>query len=297
MNEEYIGNPHYPVNVLNQLVLNAFESIIGDFSLQLKINKGLSSKIKYFLTDEKINVVAEIIKPSSYIPIDAYIKLYDNYCQFYWSLCYCVLVITDEQIQKESGIENEFIKKAYQLFSAAMKLFSEPDRAVFLQLPNSYNNKDKYTDKADTLYILGMSFILYHECAHFDLEHLETIGNMEDELVADSIAFWDIYSGIDIENIKSAQLGIVTALCSFMFLDNTMTGGTHPDPDDRIEKIIQQMENFDDHYWMVICICYKMWAFHYDYTNILDETTEFDTWEDYYNHIRSKLKQLKSENE
>lgn len=297
MNEKYISNPHFPVNILNQLVLNSFESIIGESCLQLKIDKGLSSNIKLYLTDKKIDVVAEIIKPSSYIPINTYIKLYDNYCQFYWSLCYCVLVITDEQMQKQSGADNEFIKKAYELFSAAMRLFSEPDRAVFFQLPNPHNNKDIYTDKADTLYVLGMSFILYHECAHFDFEDLENVGNKEDELAADSSAFWDIYFGSDKANMKSAQLAIVTALCSFMFLDNTMKGGTHPDPDDRIEKIIQQMENFDDHYWMVICICYKMWAFHYGYTKIFDETMEFETWNDYYNYIRAILKQLKSENE
>lgn len=294
-------NPHYPVNALMGNVLDTFMKLNHEFDFQVAIEKGLDKKIVMVLTDKPITDVAELSAKNQ-------IKLYDNFCQFYWCLCYSSLLMYDKGIIAKL-IENNFqgnidmsdpeLKTAYEVFQTGVGLlYNEKDpkiteRPVFFELPNPYNNINDYVGKANAIYCYGMTFILYHEYSHFIMEH-SWFGSKKDEEDADSNAFWTIFTAVPKEEEVTAMIGIITALCALIFLDNTMKGDeVHPDGDIRVASALENIDPEYDHYRGIASMCFKMWAFHYGYDKKFPNAEESENWRQYFDSILNHLYYMK----
>lgn len=292
-------NPHLPVNALLENILETFLSLNHGIDFKNAISSGLSRKIILKQSDSKIFDVAEL-------DFENRINVYDNFCQFYWCICYTSILFFDkgilEKLQTEQSrnhikLENEELKEAYDVFLAGIGLLSNgkplTSRSKFFELPNPFNNvKNDYVGFANAVYCYGMTFILFHEYSHFTLEHIESTVNNEKD--ADSSAFWTMVLGIDKEKEKTAVLGILTALTALIFLDSTLTGGhSHLDGDDRILDVLQNIDSEYDNYWGVVCTLIKMWAFEYNLDESFPIVTESDTWKDYSEILFSHLRTLK----
>lgn len=296
-----MGNPHYPVNALMGNVLQIFLKLNHPADFQQALERGLNNKIVMHLTDDPITDVAELSTTNQ-------IKLYDNFCQFYWCLCYSSLVMYDKGII-EKLIENNFqgkidmsdqeLRTAYDVFQAGVGLLYDGKkseitvRPTFFELPNPYTNINDYVGKANAVYCYGMSFILYHEYSHFIYEH-SIAGSQEEEEVADANAFWTILTTVPTNEEITATIGVITALCALVFLDGTMKGDeTHPDGDLRIAAILENIDTEYDHYRGIATMCFKMWAFHYGYDSDFPNVEEVDSWGEYFDSILNHLHYIK----
>lgn len=297
---------HYPVNILNENLLKFFLSKFHEQDLKMDIDGGLNPHFKLVYSDLPIKDVAEI-KPNKQI------VLYSNFCQFYWCLCYSVLVIYDQGIVQPGvngtydgklDTSNPLIRDALDVFSTGVSLFSECDdtksrHILFERLPNPHSNPNHYTRKADGIYLAGMSFVLMHEYSHFYSDHLDTdVPTREQEVEADSVATFFMLNDVYDEEIKTNTIGIILATCSLMFVDDTMRGNdVYPDPDERIKNVLNEIkkhiDEIDEHHWAVICLCFKLWAVFYKKIQDLSSPEGVDTWEEYFEMICNVLYKIK----
>ena len=294
------GNPHYPVEALLENINETLIKLGTHFEFNNAFRNGLNNKIKFILSDNLISDVAEL-------DFQNQIRIYDNFCQFFWCLCFSSILFYDKGIiekQMTTGFsgnidisENE-TKLAYDVFKAGIGLLHNcqeiTPRHVFFELPNPYNNvKHDYVGKSNNVFCYGMAFIIYHEFSHFQFEHISS--TKENEEVADSNSFWTLYLNSPEDEKITANIGMILALCALIFLDNTMKGDdNHPDSDLRLESLIKNIESEFDHYWGIACISIKMWAFNYGFENEFPDVKEIDSWKSYFRVILEYLVKFKS---
>lgn len=310
-------NGHFPVSILNDSVIELFNTLCAS-DAQLHFAEGLRNRIKLMCTDEPITEIAEICPCSNEETLvkEYQIKLYDNFCQFFWCLCYSVVALHEEYIStptaegsnpdKEVELDR-YQKKAYDLFSAGVSLFDQVEsnragRCVFFSLPMPNSADDRYVRYVNNAYTAGINFILLHELKHFELDHLEkTNEDKQDETDADLGAFWHlILSESPEEHKRLYSLGVLLAQCSLTFLDDTMEGDEfHPDPDVRIASILscnEIIEHDREYYYAIICLCFKLWYFQYKDQNDFPQIEKVESWEMSWREIVEHIKVNRTQN-
>lgn len=294
------SNPHYPVEALLENINETLKKLGTQYEFNDAFTKGFKNKIKFLLSDNPIEDVAEL-------DLQNQIKLYDNFCQFFWCLCFSSILFYDKGII-EKQMTSEFAckidmseqetKLAFSVFEAGVGLLNNSKeitpRYVFFELPNPYNNvSHEYVGKANNVFCFGMAFIIYHEFSHFQFNHIASTINNEE--VADSNSFWTLYSNVTEEEKVTATIGMILALCALIFIDNTMKGDeNHPDGDIRVASLLKNIESEFDHYWGIACISIKMWAFNYGYDDKLPDVKEIDSWKLYFQVILNYFEKFKS---
>lgn len=293
---EQSSTPHYPVQSLLENITQTLTKLGLEFELENAIKRGLKNEIKFSISDNFVTDIAEL-------NLSNQVKLQENFCQFYWCLCFSSILFYDKEFGKEEGEDNsEDLKLAFSAFEAGVGLLKNDKkiitpRHVFFDLPNPYNKSEhKYVGIANNVFCYGIAFILCHELAHFEYNH-SWQGSIEEEETADSSAFWALYGSVSEEEKITAIIGIITALCAIIFLDNSIKGDdTHPDSDIRLENVLKIIDSDYDNYWGIACVCLKMWAFNYHLDDKLPNVTESETWQDYFKLILNSLEDLKQEN-
>ncbi len=276
----------YPVRVLKDEVLKWYITICDSSTMEheLKYN-GLNKKLKYKVNDKKITDIAEILKTDK-----NQIIIYENFCQFLWSFSYSIIVFLDEafirpRVEENYNFkENELLGIATESIEAAFGLFSNPDVDTFFRLPNpeaKEYKEDKHVCAIEKAYCFGISFILLHEFGHQFLGHLEyepesIQQQKKEEEDADDYAFSVLSDHFDKEYGNAIKVGIVISLITLIFTDETLSGGeTHPDPHQRIMRIIEKMELEDNHnLWALAAVAFKLWAFRYNKPLEFPDTAE-----------------------
>lgn len=74
-------NSHYPVEALLENINETLTKLGTQYEFNDAFTKGLKNKIKFLLSDNPIENVAEL-------DFQNQIKIYDNFCQFFWCLCF-----------------------------------------------------------------------------------------------------------------------------------------------------------------------------------------------------------------
>ena len=266
-----------PIRVLPYNVIDWLEKVTPDFLKIVKYeveNNGLNPGIIYHLEKSTIDAIANIDKSKR-------IHLYENYNQFLWSLCYSLLVIFDRGIKLPillktfngvMNVDDIFVKRAIALFNSGLSLFHDYSDFSFYELPNPEKfiefEKD-YIEKANSIYVAALTFILIHEFSHQYFGHLEYISKSDqskkDELNSDDYALDLIKHNFHNEKGFSFRIGAIVALSSIIFFDDSLKGGDeHPDPDERIKNIIAKMSLNDlDDEWGIASLSFILWSIHY----------------------------------
>lgn len=304
-----IPNPHFPVNILLNNSSQLFESLCDKYQLQYNFKKGLSKRLKIIYTDSYLNDFAEVKEHYDEDDNKYYqISVWDNYCQFLWIICYSSMVFMDELIIKpilEPKVKQneELLETTFDMFKAGMSLFNRDftqraNRSVFFEFPNPVNNKgDETIESANRLFEGALCFNLFHEYSHIDLGHLEKEYLKDDELAADYSGFYSMYENLSLEKKKYLSLSIIIALGTLLFRDNTLSGETHPDPDDRLGQLLDKMEDLDNQ-GKEYCYClavtlYKMWAYHYGLEFIIPKIDKADFYKEYFSLIQEAFSNYK----
>lgn len=267
-----------PIRVLPYNVIDWLEKVTPDFLDIVKYeieNNGLKPGIKYHIEKSRINT-------SAYIDDGKYIHLYENYNQFLWTLCYAMLVIFDRNIKipillktfnGRLNVEDIFVKRAIALFKTGVSLYNEFSDGVFYELPNpeKFSEFEKiYIEKTNSIYVAALTFILIHEFSHQYYGHLDHLSSKDqskkDEFNSDDYAFGLIKHNFGGEKGWSYRVGVIAALSSLIFFDHTLDGGDeHPDPDERLTKLLAKMELNDlSDEWGIASLSFILWSIHFN---------------------------------
>ena len=293
-----------PVRVLPYNFLDWFENITPNFKEEAKNEidfNGLKAGISYHINRSHIIECA-------CINADRRIELYENFNQYLWCICYSLIVLFDESMQKpmlakkntgKFDFENPKVSKAIDVFNNGFDLLITYKDLQFFKLPNpeKYNEYDKfYIERTNGVYTAAMTFILLHEFAHNYYGHLDyqtSKDSKKDEFNADAYAIKKISHNFSSERGATYKFGIVAGISSLIILDKSLSGSdTHPDTDERLKVALEKMllDDFDN-LWGVASLTYILWSLKYNIE--LNLPLIIDSYKDLFELILEKIEEMK----
>lgn len=275
-----------PIRVLQHNIISRYENTNSEFlksSKELIEKKGLQQGISYFIYEEPILFSCEHFKTQTpFVDADKKIAMHETFLSYIWIICYSMLVLYDEAVAKPmqnaqlkieiNTIDKDVIKKAEELLQygkSLIKSYSNWDKEYFPN-PEKYSKEEElYILKANGLFIFAINFILCHEFAHVEKEHIDALNSRPVdskerklfEKEADDRAIELMLNGKDGKHDKSIELGILIGLSSMLyFRKNTYGGETHPDTDSRIKNYLEKLNPSNvDPIWGVAALFFKVW--------------------------------------
>lgn len=274
------------------------ESLQNDFKLD--------KNIKYHIANLPL-----IDRQTPFIDEDGTINLHETYSSYVWIVCYYFFVVHEEAIAIPDQIRRGLsVHKSQnlQLVSIAEELFSYGKSLIMSfspwdkeNLPNpeyfdEHTEEGWYILRTNDLYVEVLNFILYHETAHAEFEHIKKVTlNLTNEerkcfeIEADSRAIELILSNGRNRNVS--ELAIIIGLASMLFFSNSLEGGSkHPNIDVRLENAIRLFEPKEDSsVWTMLALFVKIWD--KQFTLGLIEQPAYDTYKDLYYDLLSQIQQ------
>ena len=288
----------FPVICLNNQIIEKLKEL-NSIGIRTLLQEGLKKIIDFNEFNGHIKVPAEINSLNS-------IKISIAYCQFLWGISYVALNVYDcniiqNELRKSPTLKDDLIKEyekaknelgeedrlrelraanyvnkyldeskvfkdCYKVFERGLSLLNN-EVTDFTEFYDIQNALDESNEKVNGIYLYAVLFILIHEISHFSLGHNKS--TIESEYAADSDAFWTLNSDLNDEEKTSANIGMLTALCSLLFLDKNLNGGnSHPDNDDRIIATLRNIIEDNNHYLGFVITIFKMWAYTYNIQEI-----------------------------
>lgn len=299
-----VHNGIQPIRVLKHNITARLVDRNEKYIEELLINSKLDDKIKYH--GEYLSL-SEGQTP--FINENGTISIHETFLSYIWIICYYffvlyeeILVIPDairmgEKPRKEHN--KELCEKAKELFAygkSLIKTYSDWDKKYFPN-PEYYDKDDEegwYIERTNDLFVEVMNFILYHEMAHAELEHIKKrkennlIDDVKEmELEADRQAADKIL--LSKKSQEMTELSIVIGVASLIFFKNNLSGGKlHPDIDIRLNNVINVFKPNDEHpLWAILYLFLKNWS---DQFNLgLDEKGSYDNYKQLYDRLLSQV--------
>lgn len=266
-----------PVRVLKLNLTNRLAERNAELIKVLQADYKLAKNICYHSNELPI---ADNQTPK--IDEDGYIHIYETYLSYIWIITYSMFVIYEEGVvipdqNRVHGktIKNpnvELLNKAEDLFQyskSLIKVYSKWDMEYYPN-PERYDENSEegwYIVRANDLFVEAVNFILLHEVAHSELEHIKKIKtinlNEEDikklELEADTRAL-ELLKSNNRNNLIS-DLGICTGIASLLFFNNSFSGGLkHPNIDERLNNIISIVNpDINSPVWPYLTLFIEFW--------------------------------------
>lgn len=243
-------------------------------SLQFKLNKN----IKYHIADLPL-MEGQI----PFIDKEGVINIHETYLSYVWIVCYSFFVLYEEGLAIPDCIKRnlptskphnpELIPLAKELFDygkSLVEISSSWDKDYF---PNpeyfdEQTDEGWYILKTNDLYVEVINFILYHEIAHAEFEHIKkiTISNLTNaeikhlEIDADTRAIELILSSCKNRNLS--ELAIIVGFASLLFFNDNLDGGEkHPNIDTRLDNAIKIFNPTEDSsIWPFLALFFNGWS-------------------------------------
>jgi len=311
--EEHEGGQ--PVRVLSQNTKKWFKEVYPNFE-----NTELKKAIEEFGLYEEISIIEreDKIATPAFVGSFKIIQIQETYLSLLWCLSYSLTFLYDKSIHEPRTKENfiftvklnEQIKKAHDLFDYGLSIIDtfNPWDKENLPNPEFYDaNEDEYIEKANGVYLHAVNFVLVHELGHVLLGHIDSdikndekgvkISNeiiLQDEIDADNFSFERMFKSTKhLTNDHTASVGLISALCSFIFFSNSMNGGDHPDPDLRLQTALEKLNLEDeDNLWGLSCLAIKLWS--NKHRIAINWPNKVETYKDLFYLTMEQLNNLKS---
>jgi hypothetical protein len=309
MKKSFKKNTHsgeQPIRVLKHNLTTRLVERNEEYIKALHSDFRLNKNIKYHIADLPL-----MNGQTPFIDQNGMINLHETYLSYVWIVCYYFLVLHEEglaipdQIKRNLPVAKshtpELILKAKELFDygkSLIRVFYSWDKE---NLPNPEFLDEKtdegwYIQRTNDLYVETLNFILYHETAHAEFEHLKKI-TTEDltdkerkslEIEADTRAIELILSNG--RNRNTSELAIIVGLASILFFSNNLDGGAkHPNIDMRLENAIKLFSPSDDSaIWSMLALFMKVWD--EQFVLGLTNKTEYDTYKELFYDYLVQLK-------
>jgi len=292
----YNPNSHQgelPIRVLQHNIINWLETVSPEFfkTLMDEISKnGLHPGIKYNV--DRQNIIHAVSVNAASINSNREISIYETFNAYLWCICYSLLVSFDETIQKphlkgkytgKLDKKNEHMMAAIAVFNYGMSLknsYSTWDYS--LPNPEKYDCKySYYVQKANSIFVCSMFFILAHEVGHSFYNHVTynpatAAQSLQEELDADNFAIDKVLTCKDTRLLPSLKHGAVAGMCALLFLSPKLyQNGYYPDADDRIRNVMEKLELKDlDLQWGMASLAFTLWGNHFGIDFPLPKSSE-----------------------
>jgi hypothetical protein len=272
---DHVGSQ--PIRVLKHNLTHKLIERNQELIKKLHTDLKLTEHIKYNIAELAIED-----KQTPFIDENGEINIHESFLSYLWSICYSMLVFYEEGIaipdQIKRGIpthkENnpELIEPARKLFQYARSMvvmYSDWDKD---NLPNpEFFDEDSdegwYVLRANHLYIEAMNFILCHEIAHAELQHIKT--KQTESLSKEQLRSLELEAdtraiNLMLENSANASItgiALVSGIASMLFLRSSLDGGAeHPDIDERLKNILDIIKPEDDSsIWPLLVLFINQW--------------------------------------
>lgn len=304
-----------PVRVLYENTEHWFKNVYPEFK-----SSELQEAIEKFGLHEDLNIIEreEKIASPAFVGTFKIISIQETFLSYLWSLTYSLIFIYDKTIHEPRTIENHVItpkvieqaNKARKLFDYGLSLLDtfNPWDKENLPNPEYYDEVyDDYIGKANGAYLHAVNFILVHELGHVALGHIDkdiesdekgieisNVTKLQDEIDADNYSFERMLRfSTHLTNNYTVSVGIIAALCSFIFFSTNMKGGDHPDPDRRLQSALEKLNlEEEDNLWGLSCLAFKLWAMKNKIE--LDWPQTIETYKELFYLTMTKLENVKS---
>lgn len=303
---------HQPIRTLQHNVTHQFESTnptFAELSRQLMAQGKLSPGISYYISKDAIMEKIEGHSQTPFVDKAGKIAIHETFLSYVWCICYSMLVIHEEAIAKPSEnskanmnhiIDQSKIDMANDVFAYAKSLVVSYSDWNMEELPNPeyYKESDKfYVERANGLFVFAINFILCHEFAHVEQNHIkkklagqdseEDILRFEKE--ADARAMELVMKGVDLRNKLTAEIGVLMGLASLLFLNPKSETTSHPATDDRMHNLILRANPaVDEPHWVIAVLAFKLWDD--QFVKGLTWPRAADNYQELYEIMRAEIK-------
>ena len=300
-----------PIRVLKHNLTTRLLERKEEFIKLLQTSSHLSESIVYVAYDLPL-----IKKQTPCVDKDGMIYIHETYLSYLWMISFSMFVLYEEGIaipdQIKKGIPThkrqnlELIGLTEELFDYAKSLitaYSKWDTEYFPN-PEIFDEDTEegfYILRANDLYVEAMNFILFHEIAHAELEHIKK--RDANNLKGDSIKVLEMEAdsraiSLLLENCRSplvSPLAIIIGLSSMLFMGRDLSGGNeHPDVDVRIENAIKIINPTDNSpVWAFLVLFFKLWDKQFSHNFI--ENTHYNNFKEFYYELIIQAKQVNKE--
>ncbi|MFV0398401.1 MAG: phage exclusion protein Lit family protein [Bacteroidales bacterium] len=302
--ETHSGNQ--PIRVLKHNLTARLVERNEEYIISLQSDFRLNKNIQYHAAESPI-----IDGQTPYINEEGIINLHETYLSYVWIVCYHFFVLHEEDLAIPDLIKQGLTTKAQnlQLVKDAEELFSYGKSLIVSyyawdkdNLPNpefldEQTDEGYYILRTNDLYVEVLNFILYHETAHAEFEHikqkntkgLKSQEQKDFEIEADSRAIELILSNGRNRNVS--ELAIIIGLGSMLFFRKSLDRGSkHPNIDIRLENAIRLFSPKEESpIWTMLSLFLKIWD--KQFALGLTEQPAYDTYKDLYCDLLSQIKQ------
>lgn len=259
-----------------------------------EIIQNFSKEIKYICDGCAMHNVAEICSDEK-----KYIKLFETFLPMFWSLCYFVYVSYNfgyaEKVNKGTyngkiEFDSDLLKTAANVwdFGKNLRYKSEvwPEN-----LPKPLPDvTDEIILHVNSLFVYGVSFILYHEIGHLLKYHLDGDPCIDHEKQADEFAVETCLKA-DQSIIETVKYGMILSLIAICLLDPSAgrDDEIHPNSDDRLQNALSKMNlKENDNAWMIASFGLIIWFTDFKFDFSFER--EYNTAKDYFNSVLTKFR-------
>jgi hypothetical protein len=305
-----------PMRVLKWNIAHQLEHTHSEFMAQfgrLLQMHGLKPAINYDFSELPIyNAAAPHQSLIPCVSPQKEVTIQETFLSFVWSMCYSLLVIFGEDVEKPQHnillgkrhvIDQQSLAGARELFRYGISLVKTYTKWDKTQLPNpeEYSQSEAfYIERANGLFKIAIGFFLCHEYAHIELGHLDSSDEyvsdydwIIEECKADNEALVAMLKGIsDHQSKVTTEVGILFGLCSLVLLKAEIKNKRHPDSDDRIETFLHGL-NLDDTspMWGFAALCFKLWD--NQYARLLNWPNQVEHYKALFYHVFAQLRMRK----
>ncbi|KMQ67676.1 hypothetical protein ACM39_12525 [Chryseobacterium sp. FH2] len=266
-----------PIRVLKHNLIARLEERNKKLITTLQLDLRLDKKIAYHARNASLN--------ENQLPfISAYgtINIHETFLSYIWIICYYFFVVHEEGVVIPEHEKRQiliFIPQNVKILNDAEDLFQYAKRITrafeswdITNLPNpeyydSFALEGYYIEKTNDIFVESVNFILYHEIAHAEFEHIKKISteNLSQveikalEIDADTRAMELILK--DCRNITATSISIIFGIAAILFRKNNLNGGSkHPDINDRLENALRIINPTEDSpVWAMLALFIKAW--------------------------------------
>jgi hypothetical protein len=305
----HIGNQ--PVRVLKWNVAHALEYVHPDFPTEFHTvleRHGLKPCIAY---DYSEHAILDPGSPDQLVPFvdqNKQITIQETFLSMVWAMCYSHLALFEEQNSKpilnriyghNHAIDQRAIQNAVNIYRYGVSLVRNytPWDKTNLPNPEEYDSADLYIEKANSVFVLAMVFILCHEFAHIDRGHLDNYIPKADRPLAESEADERavqimLRGATDLSKKVNFAAGMVLGFCSLLTLQSELASNTHPHLAQRIEGVLRA-QKLDDisPLWGIATMSFKLWDELHNKTNPRIQWPQgAETFKELFYHIVNQLR-------
>lgn len=301
-----------PIRVLQHNIIYQFESTNPTFlelSKEIITKKGLEPGISYNINDLPLIDHANRIYQTPFVGSNKKIEIHEAFLSYVWCISYSLIVLYDETVAKPSQnrvaqnlnyqINDDKIQKAFDLFDYALNLINKFESWDTDKLPNPeiyYSEETFWIEKANGIFVYAINFILCHEFAHIEKEHIDDLIRGKNtnthilcfEKEADKRAIELMLLGVTPETKITAHLGILIGFCCLLFLNSKTTSENHPDTDNRINDFLETVNpDPSNGLWGIAYLALVLWD--KQYSNQLIIPNEVHDLKELYYNIKKQI--------